>query len=483
MVTKEAGESVRVQVERIAGNRVDFEVVYRFGGVDRFVGYSDGSRVSWLTGCFVREFYGKLCGAPPAGAAGQGIPYWILPARFAHPTVPGLIRPQALAVEPDGSLLIADSIRNELFRRSPDGSLHAVAPIAGYRAAIAVAPGGVIYLGDGKGVHVLAHGSERTLPQRFSQVSSLAFARDGTLYVGGDDFIDAIGPNGSTRTVFHAGPKFDQIAVRGHRYAFGADDMTVGGNGDLFVFSFSTKQVFEITPHGTALRAWQTYAHGLATAPDGSIVIGTQFGPVQRIRDGKLSTVVDLGKGKPFGFPFQEDGIAVARDGTIFIDTLVGNGYTNQTALAAVTPDGKARLLRTTTPLAATLPRGMRTGCPSPRGLQPFDASAQTAAVRVAEIVDMPPFDRGLSLSDPSWWSGVYTDQIDGRYQSGRHHVYTVGPASADPYEAAAALRCGAALVRRSIAIVVGPGVYSDQVSHMFFLDRNARALLYWQHT
>ena len=82
-----------------------------------------------------------------------------------------------------------------------------------------------------------------------------------------------------------------------------------------------------------------------------------------------------------------------------------------------------------------------------------------------------------------SWWPGFYTDQIDGRYQRGRHHGYSVGPASADPYSGAVAQPCGAALVRDSLAIVVGPGVYSDQVSHMHFLDRNGRALLYRQHT
>ncbi|HEY2073230.1 MAG TPA: hypothetical protein VGG88_06620, partial [Gaiellaceae bacterium] len=95
-ISKEVGEPVRVRVERVNGDRVDFNVLYRYGGADRFVGYADGDRVSWLTACFVREFYGKLCGPAPVGAAKGGIPEWILPARFAHPTVPGLIRPTAL---------------------------------------------------------------------------------------------------------------------------------------------------------------------------------------------------------------------------------------------------------------------------------------------------------------------------------------------------------------------------------------------------
>ena len=468
-ISKEVGEPVRVHVERIAGTRVDFDVVYREGGSDRFVGYADGDRVSWLTACFVREFYGRLCGAAPRGARSEGVPEWILPARFAHPTVPGLIRPEALAVAKDGSLLIADSIRAELFRRAPDGSLHLLTPIAGWATPIAVAPDGSVYVGEGKRVHVLAHGSERTLPQRFVQVSSLAFFK-GHLYVGtGDDIVEFA--NGKAATV-----------VRPIGF-FSPDLFAIGGNGDFYVYSSGTKTIEQLTRSGKKVHEWQAYAHGLATAPDGSIVVGTQGGQLLRIRDGKLTTVADLGSGRPFGFPFQEDGVAVGTGGTIYTDTFVGNGYTNQTALAAVDPDGRARLLRTTTPLAATLPPGMTTGCPSPAGLRAFDSAAREQAVRAAEVVDMPPFDRGLRLTDPSWWAGFYTDQIDGRYGIGRHHVYIVGPAAADPYSGAVSRRCGASLVDRSLAVVVGRGVYSDQVSHMYFLDRNGRALLYWQHT
>lgn len=481
-ISKDVGEPVKVRIESVAGNRVEFDVVFRRGVADRFVGYADGGRVSWLSACFLREFYAqRLCGTAPAGAETDGIPEWVLPARIAHPIDPGLIRPEALAIAKDGSLLIADTYRDELFRRAPDGSLHALAPIDGWKATLAVAPSGEIYIGDGSRIHVLGHGM---LPQRFVRLTSLAFAPDGTLYVGANEKIVAVAPNGSMRTVFNTGPKFDQIVVRGRRYGgFEADNMAVGGNGDLYVFSFSGKEIYELAPSGKPLRMWTTYAHGLATAPDGSVVIGTQFDAVQRIRGGKLSTVADLSGGVASAIDFQEDGVAVAPDGTIDVDTFTGNGYTNQTALAAVSLDGKARLLRTRTPLAATLPPGMTTGCPSPAGLRPFDAAAEKAAIRAAQVVDIPPFDRGLRLSDPSWWGGFYTDQIDGRYGIGRHRVYRVGVASGDPYAAALERRCGHSLVDRSLAIVVGRGVYSDQVSHMFFLDRNGRALLYWQHT
>src|SRR5581483_3514019 len=117
-----------VHVERVSGNRVDFAVTFPQGAPDRFAGYSEHGRPTWLTTCFLREFYGKLCGPAPAGATAKGIPHWTLPARFAHPTVPGLIHPEALAVAKDGSLLIVDTWRNELFRRSRDGALQPVMP-------------------------------------------------------------------------------------------------------------------------------------------------------------------------------------------------------------------------------------------------------------------------------------------------------------------------------------------------------------------
>jgi hypothetical protein len=59
----------------------------------------------------------------------------------------------------------------------------------------------------------------------------------------------------------------------------------------------------------------------------------------------------------------------------------------------------------------------------------------------------------------------------------------SVGAAANDLYAAAVARSCGEELVHESLAIVVGPSEYSSQVSHLYFLDRDGRALLYWQHT
>ena len=117
------------------------------------------------------------------------------------------------------------------------------------------------------------------------------------------------------------------------------------------------------------------------------------------------------------------------------------------------------------------------------RGLRPFDARAREAALRAAARIDIDPMWNGLRLSDRAWWPGLYQDQNDGLYEIGRHRVTSFGSASADPYSSAVRRACGSGLVHLSLAVVVGHGAYSDQVSHMYFLDRSGHALLYWQHT
>jgi len=184
------------------------------------------------------------------------------------------------------------------------------------------------------------------------------------------------------------------------------------------------------------------------------------------------------------------------------MSTVVGNGYSDQTALAEIAPDGSARLLAITTPVTATLPSlgapgfaaslypaptpappgSDPTGCPASTGLHGFDASARKEAINTAEEIDTG-FHQGLLNSDRAWWPGFYTDQIDGLYEGGRHAVVSVRPAAEDVYAPAVIDACGARLIQRSIAIVIGPSGYSDQVSHLYFLDRDGHALLYWQHT
>ena len=77
----------------------------------------------------------------------------------------------------------------------------------------------------------------------------------------------------------------------------------------------------------------------------------------------------------------------------------------------------------------------------------------------------------------------MYPDAVDAFYDPGAHRVVSVGAAADDLYAATVTRSCGDALVHESLVIAVGPSEYSSQVSHLYFLDRDGRALLYWQHT
>jgi hypothetical protein len=248
----------------------------------------------------------------------------------------------------------------------------------------------------------------------------------------------------------------------------------------------------------------------MATAPGGGILDADHFAVLRRIADGRASILFDPSKTPIAGYTrpgagggvFQPDGVAVGPDGTIYMSTVIGNGYSDQTALAEIAPDGSARLLQITTPVTSTLPALGRPGfpadlypapttttqgtdlaaCPAPAGLQAFDAAARRQAIKTSKWIDTG-FYKGLRRSDRAWWPGFYTDQINGLYQGGQHSVVGVHPAAADLYAPAVIHDCGANLIQHSIVVVIGRSDYSDQVSHLYFLDRNGHALLYWQHT
>jgi sugar lactone lactonase YvrE len=538
-----SGARMAVRVETVSfigasAARVGFTLRVR-GGLapyaQRFTGaavHRGGAwKVAWTTACFVAETHKTPCPRPPAGVLTLPLPEERLPARFARPTALGLIRPQGLAVASDGSLLIVDASRDQVLRRLPDGRLEvfagtgevgfggddgeAVAAQLSGPSALTVASDGTVYVadtGNGRVRAVTPNGRIRSLPGRFDQPDGLALAPNGDLYVATQRSVVRVRPNGS-RAVFVTGQgRFDQVSVGTRRYgAFGPSYLALDAAGDLYAFSFAAKTIFEFSPSGTPLQAWQDYADGLAAAPDGSVVVAEHGTALQRLRNGRLTPIFDFQKDTLAGFPragtsagsFDPDGVAVAPDGKIYTDTFVGNGWTNQTALAEVTAPGHGRLLTTTSPLARTLPAvgapgfparlypaplparaGVDPGgCPSPAGLHRFSARARSEAVTIAERIDVAPLRSGLRRSDRAWWHGLYTDQINGQYEQSRHRILSVTAAAADPYSAAVTRACGETLLEESLAITVGPGVYSDQVSHLYFLDRNGRPLLYWQHT
>jgi hypothetical protein len=516
---------------RVASVRFEFDIRYRYGVYRQtFTGAAVdiGGRwkVGWATACFVAEFYEALCPVMPRGAAMLPLPSAALPARFARPSAQGLIWPSALAVAPDASLLIVDRRRNQLLRRLPDGELQVVAgsgatgfagdggpaTAAAFNglSGVAVGADGTIYLADtgNRRVRAIApDGTIRTVAAHLRCLNGLAVASDGELFVANCSAVVKIAPSGAIST-FVAD---NTVTVGGHaERGFGAGPIALDDHGDLYAFSDGDKQIIEFSPSGEGLAAWPAYSDAMATAPGGGVLDADHFALLRRIAGGHASVLFDPSKTPIAGYTrpgagggvFQPDGVAAGPDGTIYMSTFVGNGYSDQTALAEIEPDGRARLLAVTTPVTSTLPAlgapgfaaslypaptpappgsGV-TGCPAPTGLRVFDASARNEAIDTAKGIDTG-FYQGLRRSDRAWWPGFYSDQIDGLYQGGRHAVVSVHPATGDVYAPAVIDACGASLIQHSIAIVVGPSDYSDQVSHLYFLDRNGHALLYWQHS
>jgi sugar lactone lactonase YvrE len=449
-------------------------------------------------------------------------------ARFAESSAGGLIRPGALALTANGSLLIADTGRNQVFRRLPTGRLQVLAGTGATGFAgdggpatdaefdniegIVAAPNGNVYVadtGNGRVREISPNGTIRTLVAYLQQPSGIVLAKGGTLYVATETRIVTISPRGIVHVLLSGHGRLDQIRIATQEYgAFYPQWLALDGAGDVYVFSFAGKEVFEFSPTGVGLNVWVSYAEGLARAPDGSVVVAAHGAGLARIRNGRLSMLVSFIKTAPVGYPttkagaFDPAGVAVAPNGSIYTDTDLGDGYTDETALAKSTPTGHTKLLKIITPVADTLPafdargfpatiyprpvpaapRSELTACPSPAGLRTFNGDARAAAADTARLIDTGFYD-GLRRSDRAWWSGFYADQVGDGYAIGigSHVVGRIGPAIGDIYAQAVSHACGAKLLASSLAITVHGPAYSDEVSHLYFVDRDGHALLYWQ--
>lgn len=94
----------------------------------QFVGTAvpvDGTwHVSWVTMCMLVEEEGVVCPAPPPGArATVPLPYSVSARQQLAAQAPDLLRPHDLVALPDGSLLVADTGRDQVLRWSPGGEV------------------------------------------------------------------------------------------------------------------------------------------------------------------------------------------------------------------------------------------------------------------------------------------------------------------------------------------------------------------------
>jgi len=285
--------------------------------------------------------------------------------------------PSAVAVGPDGSLYIADTLNNRVRRVTPDGAISTVA-----------GAGSAGYGGD----------NGPATAAQLDGPAGLAVGPDGSLYIADtrNNRVRRISPDGVIDTV--------------------AGDGTAGGGGD----------------GGTALQAQLHEPAGLAVGPDGAIYIAdTQNNRVRLVRsDGSIATVSGGSSGIPdtvnnsvrrvgpdssIGAPVPT-GVALGLDGSLYI------AYSDDGQVRRVTTDGTIVTLAGTsvgfsgdggTPAAAQLGDQLGVGTEPDGNL----AIADAANERVRRVASTLP---GLSITESSITSSdggqIYVFNSAGRH-------------------------------------------------------------------
>ena len=304
-------------------------------------------------------------------------------------------RPGALAVGPDGNLYLADNIRNQVLERLRNGTFRVVAGNGAvgfsgdggpatkaeldYPASITFGPGGTLYIadygngriravspagiistvaGDGQGEWV-ADGTPALdaglLP------SALTFGAGGLMYVASGNQILRLGtdgtftrvvgnPNGSEEGLYGVGgPAVDASAD-------GPNGLAFDKAGNLYIAGSNTKTILMVNSQGTLSVIGSSYPRGdggLVTAPDGRVLAMDELEVLELTPQG-ARTIVSFPRTDRTSYlgvtGFSPDGIAVAQNGAIYLDTFYGNGYADKSALVDIAPSGHAALLWTAGP-------------------------------------------------------------------------------------------------------------------------------------
>ncbi len=314
------------------------------------------------------------------------------PPAAAHslPGINRLLRPGPLAAGPEHRLYIADVYRHQILERLPSGAFKVVAGTgkAGFsgdggpatRAEIAI-PGGMVVSRDGTLyfadehndrvraiapdgiISTIAGGGEGSwwvkngTPAREARLDATAvtIGPGGRLYIAAGNQVLRLERNGNL-TQIAGSQTYAGIRVRDvgrpavHESPADPDGLAFDHAGNLYIAGSSVKVLLMITPKGIMERPLLGFDPrgdgGLVTAPDGSVIAmnSTSIGRLSP-NGGKLIYSFHGHPIKGVIGTFEPNGIALAPDGTIYADTLAGNGWTNTSALIALSPTGHIRVL------------------------------------------------------------------------------------------------------------------------------------------
>ena len=318
-------------------------------------------------------------------------------------------QPYGLAVAPDGTLYVVDVGRDQVLTRLADGKFKVVAGNGHYgrsgdggpatkaelrlqySSGIVVANNGTLYIADsgnrqvravlpngtietvaGDGKDGLLVGASPALSASIGSPAGVAIGPDGDLYIAANNIL-RLTPAGTLDWV--AGTRVGLPACgsiycnpAGESDFLGPGNLAFDAAGDLFVSDGNGFGLYEIAAHGALSYLGQFRGDGapgaLATAPDGTVIEAWRDGLTRLIRqeptprapvgtdiaahdlgdDAKLDAT--LGRDGKFKNGFiGGDGVAVGRNGDIYLDTNTGNGFTSVSAVVQISPDGQVKSL------------------------------------------------------------------------------------------------------------------------------------------
>jgi sugar lactone lactonase YvrE len=337
-----------------------------------------------LAGCSPGASHVAQPGTSPGTTAALGLRHARVIAR--------LKRPGALAIGPDGRLYVADDDLNEILQLLPGGRFAVIAGNgkAGYsgdggpavRASLND-PGGMAFSRSGA-LYFADTGNNRIREVSVSGVITTVAGsgRPGGWVPGGTPALSAslqspadvvIGPHQALYIADTGSNEIFKIAregrlslVAGARGSAGVwgigrpatdaspdgpDGLAFNRAGDLFIAGSNTKTLLEITrrgvmrlPHGID-GFYPRGDGGLVAIPDGG-VMAMNTEQIDRITTYGIQAIYNLPAHPRIGISgFLPDGIAMAANGTLYLDTWRGNGWTSKTALVEIRPSGIVRVL------------------------------------------------------------------------------------------------------------------------------------------
>jgi sugar lactone lactonase YvrE len=293
-----------------------------------------------------------------------------------------------------GRLYIADVKRNQILERFPNGKFQAVAGTgtAGfsgdggmatrakidYPGGMAIGADGTLYFADVQNHRIRAIAPDGTISTIVGGGKGRPWVKNGAsaraarlgpaavaIGLGGRLYIASSGTNQVLRlehngTLTQVAGNQDYAGIRARdvgRLAVNEspaipDGLAFDGAGNLYIAGFSAKVLLMITAKGVMVRLGAVHGFypfgdgGMVTAPGGS-VIAMNRASIVRLGPAGVKTVYAFYKHPVNGVvgTFEPNGIAVAPNGTIFADTYAGNGYTNSSALIAISPRRQIRVL------------------------------------------------------------------------------------------------------------------------------------------